>query len=81
MPTVLREAGFRVIIYFDDHLPAHVHVLNAESEVKISLGNETEQPAIVEFRGKRSTAIKALEMVISHQLDLLEAWRKIHGEF
>jgi hypothetical protein len=73
MPTVLREAGFRVIIYFDDHLPAHVHALNAESEVKISFGSETEQPAIAEFRGKRSVEIKALELVVSHQHELLEA--------
>jgi len=39
MPTILRKNGFRVVIYFDDHLPAHVHVMNADSEVKIDLGS------------------------------------------
>jgi hypothetical protein len=80
MPTVLRKDGFRVIIYFDDHLPSHAHVMSADSEVKISLGSETAQPEVLEYRGKRSTAIKALELVISHQGELLEAWRGIHGE-
>lgn len=80
MPTVLRQDGFRVVIYFDDHLPSHVHVLSADSEVKISLGNETTQPEIIEYRGKRGIAVKALELVIAHQNELLDAWRDIHGE-
>lgn len=80
MPTVFRQDGFRVVIYFDDHLPSHVHVLSADSEVKISLGNETTQPEIIEYRGKRSIAVKALELVIAHQEELLDAWRDIHGE-
>ena len=80
MPTVLRQDGFRVVIYFDDHLPSHVHVLSADSEVKISLGSETTQSEIIEYRGKRGTAVKALELVIAHQNELLNAWRNIHGE-
>jgi Domain of unknown function (DUF4160) len=80
MPTVLRKDGFRVVIYYDDHLPSHVHVLSAESEVKIELGSKTEQPTILECRGDRRNAVKALQLVISHQFDLLEAWRQIHGE-
>jgi hypothetical protein len=81
MPTVLRKDGFRVVIYFDDHLPSHVHVhvLRAESEVKIDLGSKTEQPTVLEYRGDRRDAVKALQLV-NHQSDLLEAWRQIHGE-
>ncbi|BAU14569.1 hypothetical protein LEP3755_51180 [Leptolyngbya sp. NIES-3755] len=73
MPTILRKDGFRVIIYFDDHLPSHVHVLNADSEVKISLGDDSTPPEMIEYRGKRSVAIWALELVTSHQRKLLEA--------
>ncbi|MBD1843263.1 DUF4160 domain-containing protein [Cyanobacteria bacterium FACHB-63] len=80
MPTIIREDGFRVVIYLDDHLPSHVHVINAESEVKINLGNDTELPTVIEYRGKRSVAIKALKLVISYRSELLEAWRDIHGE-
>lgn len=32
MPTVLRAAGLRVVIYANDHSPAHVHVLGEGCE-------------------------------------------------
>jgi hypothetical protein len=80
MPTVMRKDGFRVVIYFDDHLPSHVHVLSAESEVKIDLGSKTEPPTILEYRGDRRNAAKALQLVNRYQSELLEAWRRIHGE-
>ena len=80
MPTILRKNGFRVVIYFDDHLPAHVHVMNADSEVKIDLGSSANPPQIIQFNGKRGDAVKALELVTAYQNDLLEAWRQIHGE-
>lgn len=37
MPTVLRIAGFRVVIYPNDHRPAHVHVVGAEYEAAFNL--------------------------------------------
>jgi hypothetical protein len=80
MPTILRKNGFRVVIYFDDHLPAHVHVMNADSEVKIDLGSSANPPQIIQFNGKRGDAVKALELVTAHQNELLEASRQIHGE-
>lgn len=80
MPTILRKNGFRVVIYFDDHLPAYVHVMNADSEVKIDLGSSANPPQIIQLNGKRGDAVKALELVTAHQNELLEAWRQIHGE-
>jgi len=79
MPTVLRKDGFKVIIYFDDHLPAHVHVISGDSEVKIDLGSLAHLPQIMQFHGKRSEAVKALALVTTHQIELLVAWRQIHG--
>jgi hypothetical protein len=80
MPTILRQTGFRVVIYLDDHLPAHVHVINANSEVKIDLGDAINPPQIIESRGQRRDAAKALELVTINQAQLLEAWRQIHGK-
>jgi hypothetical protein len=37
MPTLIFERGFRVIIYYNDHEPAHVHVKKAGLEAKIQL--------------------------------------------
>jgi Domain of unknown function (DUF4160) len=39
MPTIIREDGFRVVIYPNDHIPAHVHVLKGGGEVRIDLGS------------------------------------------
>lgn len=32
MPTALRFDGLRVMIYVDDHRPAHVHVTGGDGE-------------------------------------------------
>jgi hypothetical protein len=80
MPNVLRQDGFRIVIYLDDHLPSHVHVFRAEEEVKISLGSDIEPPQILELRGKPRTGVKALEIVMQHQTALLQAWENIHGQ-
>jgi hypothetical protein len=37
MPTVLREDGFELMIYTNDHQPAHVHVHKAGAEAVIEL--------------------------------------------
>lgn len=37
MVTVLRGDGFRVVIYPNDHRPAHVHVIGAEHEAVFNL--------------------------------------------
>jgi hypothetical protein len=47
MPTVLRKDGFAVRIYFNDHLPPHVHVFKGGGQVRISLGSETERSQLV----------------------------------
>ena len=80
MPTIFRQDGFRAVIYFDDHLPAHVHMISADSEVKIELGSVSTLPEILQYRGKRSIAVRALELVTDYQQELLYAWRQIHGE-
>lgn len=37
MPTVLRIHGFRVVIYPNDHRPAHVHLVGAGKEAVFHL--------------------------------------------
>jgi len=37
MPTVLRFAGLRVVIYTNDHRPAHVHVIGNGCEAVFEL--------------------------------------------
>lgn len=81
MPTVLRKDGFRVVIYLNDHLPSHVHVLKGSAEVKINLGTEEAAPSLIEILGSISDkdVVKALYLVKEHQAELRAQWRKIHG--
>ena len=37
MPTVKRIDGLRVVIYPNDHRPAHVHVIGGDSEAVFDL--------------------------------------------
>lgn len=37
MPTVLQLDGLRVVIYLNDHRPAHVHVLGVAGEAVFEL--------------------------------------------
>ena len=81
MPTIYRKSRFEVIIYLNDHRPAHVHIFKAESEVVIFLGNEQAPPQVRENIGmSRRDERAALILVGEHQTEFLEEWRRIHGE-
>jgi hypothetical protein len=80
MPTLLRQEGFKVMIYTNDHPPAHVHVFKAEGEVIITLGDEQTPPQVREnISMSRRDERKALIIVGTHQDDFITEWRRIHG--
>lgn len=80
MPTILREQGFRVVIYPNDHLPSHVHVFKGSGEVRIELGDEESNPSLMTIAGQISDkdVAKALYLVKESQAKLLARWREIH---
>ena len=46
MVTVLRASGLSVVIFLDDHEPAHVHVFG-DGEAKIELIGQNQTPWLV----------------------------------
>ncbi len=79
-PTILRREGFRIMIYDDDHLPMHVHVLKAEGEVIINLGDATTPPWVRKnINMKPRTEHRALEIVGENQDRLIQEWRRRNG--
>ncbi len=79
MVVVLRRHGLRVVIYRDDHPPAHVHVAG-DSEAKIDLIGVDGTPKLLFADGlKRSDIRRAMDMVVGNRDDLLRRWREIHG--
>ena len=81
MPTVFTKDGFKVRVYPNDHLPAHVHVFKAGGEAKINLLGENGCPEFISVTSGMSDrdAIKALEIVAANVLELLEKWKEYHG--
>jgi hypothetical protein len=76
MPTVLRESGVEVVIYLNDHLPAHVHAFAGGGEAKINL----DPVEVVQvWKMSKATARKAKRVVVEHQDYLLEKWEEING--
>ena len=48
--------------------------------MRISLGSEAELPQLLQIEGMSDKDVKrALEIVIEHQLELLQRWEEIHG--
>jgi hypothetical protein len=63
MVTILRLAGFRIVIFSDDHEPAHVHVF----ELIWAVGM------------KHADVRKCMRLVEENRETLLAYWDEIHG--
>ena len=79
MVTVLRAQGFRIVIYDNDHDPAHVHVFG-DGEVKICLLGAADDVDVVRAVGvSRADIRSAVALGREHRAMLLERWNEIHG--
>ena len=81
MPTVLRIGNLRVVIYPNDHRPAHVHVIGPEHEALFYL-NCTDGP--IELRENYGFSIREISRIASvlteHVVELCADWKEIHGD-
>ena len=79
MVTVHRAHGLRIVIFVDDHEPAHVHVFG-DGEAKINLaGGEGDPELIFAIAMTRADIRRAMSIVKEQQAYLLERWREVHG--
>jgi hypothetical protein len=77
MVTIHRALGLRVVVFIDDHEPAHVHVFG-DGEAKIDLSGD--EPRLVWAVGmKRSEVRRAIALAKEHHKDFTARWRQIHG--
>ena len=78
MVTVLRAYGLRVVIFSNDHLPAHVHVFG-DGQAKINLlGAEGTPELIWADAMSRGEVRRAMRIVTEQQAFLLARWKEIH---
>jgi len=77
MPTIIRQDGFDVMIFTNDHRPAHVHVFKARAEVVLMLA-----PVSIRenYRMSKKNVRKAIDIISSNLELLLQSWREIHGD-
>lgn len=80
MPTVLRFDGLRVVIYPNDHRPAHVHVLGAGGEAVFLLHCLDGPPELRESYGFSRQDIARIRTALAAQLaPLCHHWSDLHG--
>ena len=79
MVTIHRAHGLRVIIFTDDHEPAHVHVFG-DGQAKINLIGPEGGPTLVWVEGMKANELRrAVQLVRDQQEQFLARWREIHG--
>ena len=79
MVAIYRAHGLRIVIFVDDHEPAHVHVFG-DGQAKINLISAGDAPELIWAEGmKRSDVRRAMKTVAEHQQAFLSRWKEIHG--
>jgi hypothetical protein len=79
MVTVHREAGLNIVIFTQDHEPAHVHVFG-DGHAKFNLIGADGLPEMVMQQGfSRGDARRAKRIITEQQAMLLQRWSDIHG--
>ncbi|MFA7096137.1 MAG: DUF4160 domain-containing protein [Gammaproteobacteria bacterium] len=72
----------RVVIYPNDHRPAHVHVVGADGEAVFNLRCPEGPPELRESYGFNPHEISRIQDTLSAALaGLCNEWRKIHGDY
>jgi hypothetical protein len=80
VPTVLRFDGLRVVIYPNDHRPAHIHTIGRGHEAVFNLNCPAGPVALRENYGFSRQQIGRMVAVLVDYLDeLCRAWEQIHG--
>lgn len=80
MPSILRFGELRVVVYANDHRPAHVHVIGQGCEAVFNL-NCPAGPVELRENFRFSTRhLRRIQLELSKSLDeLCLGWEKIHG--
>jgi len=82
MPTILKLYGCRVVIYTNDHRPAHVHVIGNGCEAVFRLNCPDGPPELREnyaFSAKDLSRISA--GLAAELLALCTQWRMLHDYY
>ena len=80
MPTLFRVGAWRVVIFLNDHEPAHVHVIGPEGHARFSLGCDTADVALLEADGIPTPILRRVAAQhIDRHAECRSTWNAIHG--
>ena len=81
MPTVLRLDHLRVVIYPNDHRPAHVHVVGGGCEAVFNLRCPDGPPELRENYGFSRQELTRIKVALGAVLiAACKHWSDIHGQ-
>ena len=79
MPTVARIDGLRVVIYPNDHRPAHVHPVGGGREAVFNLNCPHGPPELRENFGFSIAQVNTIRIALAVDLErLCKEWSRIH---
>lgn len=79
MPTITRIGALRVVVYPNDHRPAHVHVIGGGYEAVFNLNCPYGPPELRENFGFPLVQVGKIKTALADELKRLCAeWSKIH---
>jgi len=82
MSTILSIFGLRVVIYSNDHRPAHVHVIGKGFEAVFRLNCFEGPPELRENYGFPRKDLEKIANELARKLvALCDEWRRVHGNF
>lgn len=80
MPTIRRIGACRIVVYPNDHRPAHVHIIGEGCEAVFKLNCPKGPPELRENFGFKPAMLGAFLTELKAEVEVLcEEWRNIHG--
>jgi hypothetical protein len=76
----MRIGALRVVVYLNDHRPAHVHVIGRGNNAIFDLNASPDKVSLRDNYGFSFREIKVIrQAIVQNHAFLLAEWEKIHG--
>ena len=77
MPTIAIVDGVLILLYFNDHAPAHFHAQGADFHARIRI----EDGEIIDLEGRITTRHRRRlrEWALAHRQELVENWNEMRA--
>jgi len=79
MATLFRVGSYRIVVYPNDHRPAHVHAVG-EGHARFELGTNPDEVRLTEQDGVSMRDLRRIAReIMARHAECLAGWRRHHG--